>query len=1186
MTQSGVTLLLIVLILIVVTLWCIWWQWEYRNNTFIRAQREISRATGESDPYASTRLLMLGSDEDHHTLCRGWGLTDGVEYWFGRWWFDSRCAVLCVPQTLQTLQTTTTKHLIRQNEWQKTLAALVRSRPRRPLDGLVITLPLDALLPGAEETPLTASLLRNCQQIQQICGLSLPIYLLISGLETLEGTPALLKWLPDDATQSPIGSAIPAVREAVWKARWIDDALENTRFALRQAILEMGVEQGNIPPALFRLPEQLLDTAPALHQLFDPLLSSNARDEPPQLRGIWFTARQSTANPPHMAFSQKLLEGKILAEEGLALPVRRLLRLNMRRHFITLACYSCLFIVWLAAMFYTWKHQHNDGLLLHDRLLLLANQTGGNTPGERSAALYWRTLNGIPRWQFQSVVWPGSLFSQTDARLRDTFHRATIASLLMPAVNNICLQSQTALRGENIRERDNFLPNERYRQITQLLAGTKQMESRYLPLLQLLQVKQPTAKTLAAVSSSVWGVEVDPASLPRPTALNALFASLKVTQLNLPDATTLMQRNSELYARNTRLWLEQSYDSANLDIWLGQLEQLLTQFSASSNIDAVFVRTLVRQISRLQSTLANINNLSHDAAHSAISLQLNELLETAAPLKLIDGKETHALRQYNELLRQRLLVQLDDSPLHFTSLTEQTPDGNFAVSADLLALQKSLRDLLTQPFWQQGAGVVPTTNRGYPGNGQLRQALALYGGYQRFMQPLPDSLWQPKINTLATNAVENAMIQALYHPSSSSLPVAPVSTASADQVIEAFNQLHRPALANALRQQVATQVIADVRREGGALLPASHSVPGVNYASPQQTGQHVAAWANSQTEQISSAVIRYQPDIAWLDKQRPWLSAQDNQLVGRWQASLTAMQRSQQQDPGSPPAQMNALATALSGFTAENCQAQLAEYPPPAGQDFYSQSLNTLLNDARLQCQSQRQQASAGTVQQIFALYNEWLAGHFPFTPSLSARDADPDRVRALTRLLAQLPPESHEDQPLLIRQLMATQPLLSALLSPQGVTVRVVWRTSRLQEKGAEQIARWQLATAKQTRQYPGSETQDLHWRSGDGLRFSLRWATHSPWRPVAGTPQPGVTVSNDTALWRWQGPWALLRMIGSQRVGSESALQTPLRFSLPASDGRQQMRATVYLQLALLDPEGKTPLPWGALFKEHIDE
>lgn len=339
MTQPWLTLLIILLVLLAMTLWCVWWQWEYRNDTFNRAQKEIQRACTSQDPYDSVRILMLGDEEDNRLLCRSWSLTDGQEYWFGQWWFNPQCSLLCLPQTLQTVGK---KRLIRQNDWQKTLSALVKSRPQRPLDALIITLSLETL---HDDDTVRASLLHNCQQLQQVCGLSLPIYLIISGMESLEGTADLLELLPEDARRSPIGSTIPVAREAIWKPQWIDNALDNTRTSLRLFITELGALRGNTPEELFRLPESFPPLAAPLHDAFDALFNSHARDEPPQLRGIWFVARTLDHDKPQMQFCQSLLSSKITAERGLALPVRRLLRVNLRRHFITLACYSCLCVL-------------------------------------------------------------------------------------------------------------------------------------------------------------------------------------------------------------------------------------------------------------------------------------------------------------------------------------------------------------------------------------------------------------------------------------------------------------------------------------------------------------------------------------------------------------------------------------------------------------------------------------------------------------------------------------------------------------------------------------------------------------------------------------------------------------------------------------------------------------------------
>ncbi|WP_232081585.1 hypothetical protein [Citrobacter rodentium] len=592
----------------------------------------------------------------------------------------------------------------------------------------------------------------------------------------------------------------------------------------------------------------------------------------------------------------------------------------------------------------------------------------------------------------------------------------------------------------------------------------------------------------------------------------------------------------------------------------------------------------------MQTTLTTINNLSRDAAHSPIRLPLDELLAQARGLRLIDNRVIQELQRHEALLRQRFLAQVDDSRLHFSSLTEQSPDGSFSVSPDVLALQKSLRDLLNQPFWQRGADPTPVPATGYPGAPQLQQAQLLFSGYQRYLQQLPDSLWRPKLVTLAQNATDNAMSQALYADALESAQGSVISTADADRVIDAFSQLARPQSAVRLRQQTAAQVLARVSQQGGALLPDVAPTT-IHYATPQQaqsSGEKAAAWSNTQAAQISATLSRYQQDIAWLDGQRPWLSAAENQQIARWVNSLNTMQRLQQQDPTSPPAQMSSLATALPTLTAQNCQSELAPFAASVSNDFYSQSLNSLVAAAQQNCRQLRQQAGISATQKIFTLYNVWLSGRFPFTAAPHAPDADVDRVRELIALLAALPPESLPEQPSLIQQLAAAKPLLAALVSPQGIALRVVWRTSRNNESGADQIADWQLTGNQQSLSYPGGAEAELHWRSGDALSFSLRWAANSAWRPLPGAALPGVTVTGDTGRWRWQGSWALLRMIAQQRVGGALAQPLPLRFSLPVGDGQQRANATVYLQVALLDAEGKAPLPWvtltGREYKENI--
>ncbi len=195
---------------------------------------------------------------------------------------------------------------------------------------------------------------------------------------------------------------------------------------------------------------------------------------------------------------------------------------------------------------------------------------------------------------------------------------------------------------------------------------------------------------------------VDTDSLPSQEKLNEMFATLNLSRLKLPDASELTQRNSVLFSHETMRWLEQNYGNTSLDNNEEQLEQLLALFGNGTGVTPLFVRSLVRQVSRLQATLTTINNLSRDATNSPIRLPLDELLTQARTLRLIDNSVVQELLRHETLLRQRFLAQVDGSRLHFSSLTEQSRKDNSAYRRIFWHYKKVCVIYLTNPSGSRG----------------------------------------------------------------------------------------------------------------------------------------------------------------------------------------------------------------------------------------------------------------------------------------------------------------------------------------------------------------------------------------------------------------------------------------------------------------------------------------------------
>ena len=119
-------------------------------------------------------------------------------------------------------------------EWQDLLDCLKSARPRRPLNGVILTLAADTLL---EETlaPEVSDRLRQCLQEMMVhCGAALPVYVLVTKCDRIAGFVDFFSNLDAKERERPVGVALPLVeqhaprRAAVWPAGPRREAQQDT----------------------------------------------------------------------------------------------------------------------------------------------------------------------------------------------------------------------------------------------------------------------------------------------------------------------------------------------------------------------------------------------------------------------------------------------------------------------------------------------------------------------------------------------------------------------------------------------------------------------------------------------------------------------------------------------------------------------------------------------------------------------------------------------------------------------------------------------------------------------------------------------------------------------------------------------------------------------------------------------
>src|SRR3990167_7083142 len=178
------------------------------------AVQQMEGDLGIKDRYQTPWIMLLGNEQQTSELCRGWRLSSsGKTGWFGRWWYDSDAAMLAVPGAMFNHGEGA---LVQIAAWWRLLRMLVMMRAGRPLDAVIWTVPAEQLWASDQAAATGLAARRKFNEMLQRLGLNIPVYLLVTGLETLPGIKELADALPDDARDRVFGWSSPFAPGTAW----------------------------------------------------------------------------------------------------------------------------------------------------------------------------------------------------------------------------------------------------------------------------------------------------------------------------------------------------------------------------------------------------------------------------------------------------------------------------------------------------------------------------------------------------------------------------------------------------------------------------------------------------------------------------------------------------------------------------------------------------------------------------------------------------------------------------------------------------------------------------------------------------------------------------------------------------------------------------------------------------------
>ena len=272
---------------------------ESLDSSFARAVREIRGSRlGAGGVDTLPWLLVLGEPGGGKSeLLRNSGLELPAEYSHMMhagptadldWWLTNQAIVL----------DTAGRYLEADSEevaaaWRRLLGLLRRSRPKIPLDGLVIAVPLPTLFGRSVDELMTQghTLRRRINEVTDTLGVDVPIYIVVTKCDQMEGFNEVATALPPSRMREAFGWTNDR-RVFADAGEIVRAGFEGVIGRIEKLLPEMLLREGQAGRRrrIFLFPQEFEDAVRTLAGFLSHAFAPSVYDEVPFLRGVYFTS--------------------------------------------------------------------------------------------------------------------------------------------------------------------------------------------------------------------------------------------------------------------------------------------------------------------------------------------------------------------------------------------------------------------------------------------------------------------------------------------------------------------------------------------------------------------------------------------------------------------------------------------------------------------------------------------------------------------------------------------------------------------------------------------------------------------------------------------------------------------------------------------------------------------------------
>ncbi|MBF0469845.1 MAG: hypothetical protein HQL48_00570 [Gammaproteobacteria bacterium] len=249
------------------------------------------------------------------------------------------------------------------SEWVEFAKLLRKYRSKECLNGVVIT--LDATLLGersrTEMRELGREWRRKIDQLMKVTTMRLPLYLVVTGVEQLDGSSSWWREMSEEQREEPFGALIvdstPGSKPVI--------------AALQQIIAQMKEHQlktlysGKCDSELLLFPEGIAALGDALEAFSETFYEYNAYHSGPINRGLYFSGSSSDFDKGKTLHAKQFLEQVLPSQRGVIEPLESAMLLEARMRLFWRAAWLTILIVVGGGLYHLY--QNHSGYLVEER---------------------------------------------------------------------------------------------------------------------------------------------------------------------------------------------------------------------------------------------------------------------------------------------------------------------------------------------------------------------------------------------------------------------------------------------------------------------------------------------------------------------------------------------------------------------------------------------------------------------------------------------------------------------------------------------------------------------------------------------------------------------------------------------------------------------------------------------------